>query len=230
MDLDDLLRLREEYERALDTAEDRRATFHRAIRRLYMSGTPLQVIADYLGVSRQRVHQIVGVEPQRTRRRRGRAGAMVIAVLAVALVGSVRAGASIAPLRLSFFNEGVTAVTMQGQRILLLREGGEVRGFLGAVPHLGESLTWCPVERVFLSFAHGELFDSQGRYVSGPATRDLDLVNIEVRGDLISVGRPRVFRSIGRSAGSVSGMVLAAYRDWYEGEGAGTGFCEGGFE
>ncbi len=230
MDLDDLLRLREEYERSLDAAEDQRAAFYRAIRRVYMSGTPLQEIADHLGVSRQRIHQIVGAEPQRGKRRRGGLAAMMIAIMAVGLVGSLRAAALIPPLRLSFLEQGVTTLTIEGQHVMLLREGDALRGFLARVPHLNERLAWCPNERVFLSFAHGELFDRRGRYVSGPATRDLDRVDVRLRGDEIIIDPLRVIRSDGRSAGSVSGPVLAAYRYWYNGHAPFGDFCARGVQ
>jgi DNA-directed RNA polymerase specialized sigma24 family protein len=52
-------KLREEYDRALDAAEARRVAYHEAVLDLYHSGTPLREIAKELGLSHQRVHQIV---------------------------------------------------------------------------------------------------------------------------------------------------------------------------
>jgi ATP-dependent Clp protease ATP-binding subunit ClpA len=64
---DHLLELRHEQERA-------QADFHHAIRRLHAAGGSLREIADELGLSHQRVHQIVGAEEAaaRPRRRHGR--------------------------------------------------------------------------------------------------------------------------------------------------------------
>lgn len=81
MNLDEIRRIREEYESALDVAETKRSAYHHAIRKLYMSGVPLRQIADALGVSHQRVHQIVGEEPPVRRRKRRAAGAAGAAVL-----------------------------------------------------------------------------------------------------------------------------------------------------
>jgi hypothetical protein len=72
--LDQIKKLREEYERALDVAESHRAAYHEAVFDLYRSGAPLREIATELGLSHQRVHQIVSGETLRPRRR-GRAAA-----------------------------------------------------------------------------------------------------------------------------------------------------------
>jgi len=84
MDIDEVRRLREEYETAMDQAGSKRSAYHEAIRKLHMSGFPLRQIADQLGISHQRVHQIVGLTPS-ARKRRGRAmGAAGVAVLVLA--------------------------------------------------------------------------------------------------------------------------------------------------
>ncbi|MEX2293383.1 MAG: ClpX C4-type zinc finger protein [Acidimicrobiales bacterium] len=54
------LQRRETFEQLQDDAERARSGFHRAVRHLYVDGTPLREIADALGLSHQRVHQIVG--------------------------------------------------------------------------------------------------------------------------------------------------------------------------
>jgi hypothetical protein len=57
---DQLLELRHQTER-------KQADLHDAIRRLHASGGSLREIADRLGLSHQRVHQIVdGAEPEKT--------------------------------------------------------------------------------------------------------------------------------------------------------------------
>lgn len=69
-----LRRLRDRYEAALDQAEARRAEYHEAIHEAHASGTPLRQIASELGLSHQRVHQIVeaargeGKEPRKSRK------------------------------------------------------------------------------------------------------------------------------------------------------------------
>jgi ATP-dependent Clp protease ATP-binding subunit ClpA len=64
---DRLLELQHEQERA-------QADLHHAIRRLHAAGGSLREIADELGLSHQRVHQIVGAEsaPRTQQRRHGR--------------------------------------------------------------------------------------------------------------------------------------------------------------
>lgn len=79
-------RLRDEYEAALDEAERLRAQYHREVVKLYRSGVSLREIAEHLGVSHQRVHQIVGVSEPRRSRRRGVTGTVGAAL--VLLVGT----------------------------------------------------------------------------------------------------------------------------------------------
>ena len=95
MDIEEIRRLREEYETALDHAEARRSAYHQAIRKLYMSGVPLRDLADQLGMSHQRVHQIVGQEPPARKRRRlvgGAAVSAVVLLMGVAVWAIVRGG------------------------------------------------------------------------------------------------------------------------------------------
>jgi hypothetical protein len=89
--LDQIKKLREEYERALDSAESHRVAYHEAVLDLYRSGTPLREIAKELGLSHQRVHQIVSGEPPR-RRSLGRAagGIAGVLVLIAATLGALR--------------------------------------------------------------------------------------------------------------------------------------------
>ena len=91
--LDQVKKLREDYERALDAAESHRVAYHQAVLDLYRSGTPLREIAKELGLSHQRVHQIVSGEPPR-RRKLGRAatagGIAGVLVLIAATFGALR--------------------------------------------------------------------------------------------------------------------------------------------
>jgi hypothetical protein len=90
---DQVKKLREDYERALDAAESHRVAYHEAVLNLYRSGTPLREIAKELGLSHQRVHQIVSGEPPR-RRKLGRAatagGIAGVLVLIAATFGALR--------------------------------------------------------------------------------------------------------------------------------------------
>jgi DNA invertase Pin-like site-specific DNA recombinase len=52
-------RSRAEFESQLDELEVAKEEYHEGIRRLYESGASLRWIADELGLSHQRVHQIV---------------------------------------------------------------------------------------------------------------------------------------------------------------------------
>ena len=91
--LEQAKKLREEYERALDAAESRRAAYHQAVLDLHQGGTPLREIAKELGLSHQRVHQIVSGEPPAGRSKLPRAagGAAGIAlILAAATFGALR--------------------------------------------------------------------------------------------------------------------------------------------
>jgi hypothetical protein len=89
--LDQVKKLREDYERALDAAESHRVAYHEAVLNLYRSGTPLREIAKELGLSHQRVHQIVSGEPPRRRSHRRAAGGIAgVLVLIAATFGALR--------------------------------------------------------------------------------------------------------------------------------------------
>jgi DNA-binding CsgD family transcriptional regulator len=82
-------RLRDAYESALDEAERLRDDYHREIVKLHRSGMSLREIAEGLGLSHQRVHQIVSPheEKPRSKARRAAAGGAVAALALV--VGTV---------------------------------------------------------------------------------------------------------------------------------------------
>jgi hypothetical protein len=89
--LEQTKKLREEYERALDVAESRRAAYHEAVLDLHHSGTPLREIAKELGLSHQRVHQIVSGKPQRRSKLPRAAGGIVgLLILVAATFGALR--------------------------------------------------------------------------------------------------------------------------------------------
>lgn len=89
--LEQVKKLREEYERALDAAESRRAAYHKAVLDLYQDGTPLREIAKELGLSHQRVHQIVsGEPPRRSKLPRAAGGLGAVLLVAAAIFGAIR--------------------------------------------------------------------------------------------------------------------------------------------
>jgi lambda repressor-like predicted transcriptional regulator len=90
--LESVKRLREDYERALDAAESHRAAYHDAVLELHRTGMPLREIAAKLGLSHQRVHQIV-TSPAPERRKLGKAAAGVAAAILVA--GAILGGLSL---------------------------------------------------------------------------------------------------------------------------------------
>jgi hypothetical protein len=83
--VEDVKEARAEFETRLDDMDVAKERYYETVRRLYKAGMPLREIAEAVGVSHQRVHQIVGEEPTRSRvtAKRARAGgAAVILVLA----------------------------------------------------------------------------------------------------------------------------------------------------
>jgi transcriptional regulator with XRE-family HTH domain len=79
--------LRDEYESALDEADRRRAAYHREVLKLHRSGMSLREIAEELGISHQRVHQIVGAEEPETQKRRRLAGGAAVIVVLLLIAG-----------------------------------------------------------------------------------------------------------------------------------------------
>lgn len=83
-------RLRDNYESGLDEADRLRDDYHREIVKLHRSGMSLREIAEGLGMSHQRVHQIVSPheDQPRSRTRRtayGAAGGMLLLLVAGSL-------------------------------------------------------------------------------------------------------------------------------------------------
>ena len=83
---------RDDYESAMDEAERLRDEYHREIVKLHRSGMSLREIAEGLGMSHQRVHQIVSPHEERAsgrKVRRGAAGAAGLVVILLLLAGVV---------------------------------------------------------------------------------------------------------------------------------------------
>nr|MBA3690480.1 hypothetical protein [Actinomycetota bacterium] len=81
-------RQRDEYEAAQDEAERLRDDYHREIVKLHRSGMSLREIAEGLGISHQRVHQIVTpfeeTSGSRSNKRRATGAAGVVVILLIA--------------------------------------------------------------------------------------------------------------------------------------------------
>ena len=98
--IEDMQRARAELEARLDEVEEAKQRYHRAIQRLHEAGMPLREIAEAVGLSHQRVHQIVGDSSKRgTARKIANAaargvGIAIIAGIAASLVGSALDGQS----------------------------------------------------------------------------------------------------------------------------------------
>lgn len=61
--VEDVKEARAEFEARLDDLDVAKERYYDSVRRLYKAGMPLREIADAIGISHQRVHQIVGEEP-----------------------------------------------------------------------------------------------------------------------------------------------------------------------
>ncbi len=80
---------RAEFEARLDDVDVAKERYYETVRRLYDQGMPLREIAETIGVSHQRVHQIVGEKPQRGKAKRAlakhaRAGSAALVIVALA--------------------------------------------------------------------------------------------------------------------------------------------------
>jgi nitrite reductase/ring-hydroxylating ferredoxin subunit len=108
-----------------------------------------------------------------------------IVVVAVTLTGLIRAELE-QPLGLRRPAPGeVYAATVQGHRVWISNQNGEVFAFLDDANHMegGESLWWCHAERLFAAPTHGELFGPAGERIAGPAARGLDRVGVSEHAD-----------------------------------------------
>ncbi len=102
--LERLRDMRDDYEAALDGAARLRDDYHRELVKLHRSGMSLREIAEALGISHQRVHQIVSPRDEETiRPKRKAAGAVVASAIVVCLIAAgaalfIRSGKSEPPI------------------------------------------------------------------------------------------------------------------------------------
>jgi plastocyanin len=128
---------------------------------------------------------------------------VVLSLVAVWLVGSRSSGPATSPrgvpssrvvrLPLRSLPEGVTARTLRGTPVLLVRNHSHVTTFLTRVDGLPgqRALAWCPGAHVFATPTLTAVFDAQGRAIQGSAraglsrlatTVDNQTVNIDLTG------------------------------------------------
>jgi Rieske Fe-S protein len=67
------------------------------------------------------------------------------------------------------------------------REDGSVLAFSSICPHLGCSVDYLPESRGFNCPCHGSAFTSEGRVISGPSPRPLDLLEARIEGGRVLV-------------------------------------------
>lgn len=155
---------------------------------------------------------------------------VALLLVSVVVVGTVRLAFPPGPpaLPLIQFAQGITYWPYGGEPAFILREGAVLTGFLARSTAPGrERLQFCPAERAFVAPEDTSLWDARGRYVAGPAPRDLDRVAVRVDPitDYVTVDASTVTRAAGRSEdGSVSGEAGEAYQLYRAGE-PNAGFC-----
>lgn len=132
-------------------------------------------------------HRNLPLPPPGTGRRRS------LVILAVLLVGLPAAF-----LIRSSVDEGwraVTTVAVLQERDVIFVPDAHVflvaadrpLALSSASPHLGEPMSYCAAGPNFVSLAHGETFDREGRYLDGPAPRGMDRVGIRVRDGVVQI-------------------------------------------
>ena len=86
-----------------------------------------------------------------------------------------------AGVALSDVPQGVTLHHIQGEDVWIDRSGEQLTVFRNDAHHLsGEGVVFCANQNVFMSPAHGELFDRHGVALDGPASRGLDRFPVSV--------------------------------------------------
>jgi hypothetical protein len=125
--LEQAKKLREEYERALDAAESRRTAYHQAVLDLHSSGTPLREIAKELGLSHQRVHQMVSGDTRRPKKLPRAAGGIAGVLVLVAATFAALWLANAAPFVSHTGKVAVVHVLRPRPALVALRGFGGIR-------------------------------------------------------------------------------------------------------
>lgn len=77
-----------------------------------------------------------------------------------------------------------------GEDYILVKASGEVLAFSRKCPHLGCKLNFDPVQSLISCPCHGSKFSLQGKYISGPAKKDLSRLNTKPSDKGISLALP----------------------------------------
>ncbi len=73
---------------------------------------------------------------------------------------------------------------------ILVKVSGEILAFSRRCPHLGCKLNFDPVQNLISCPCHGSKFTLQGKYISGPAKKDLSRLNTKPSDKGISLALP----------------------------------------
>ncbi len=130
----------------------------------------------------------------------GIATVIALLVTAIAVVGhgdtttlTARRGNTVT-LSLDSIPKGVSARTLQGTAVFLMRHGHRLTVFISDPQRFPTEteLWWCPKERIFGTPAGGEAFARNGAKLGGPSRRGLDRLETKVRGTEVSIFLQRV--------------------------------------
>ncbi len=77
-------------------------------------------------------------------------------------------------------DEGKT-VSFEGKTMSIYRDPeGQLHAVTSACTHMGGNVDWNNTEKSWDCPCHGARFDIQGKLLNGPATKDLDIINLEI--------------------------------------------------
>ena len=85
--------------------------------------------------------------------------------------------------------------------VMLARYQGKVMALAMACPHQQAAVRWRPKEQRFQCSKHDSMYQPNGTYTSGRATRNLDRFPIRREGDAVIVNVTQVFKSDQDAAG-----------------------------
>lgn len=88
-------------------------------------------------------------------------------------------------LELGQVPQGVSLHRVQTERVFLIREAQEIRGFDAQTPRSLNQLWWCPNEQVFLSPRDGIIFNPGGRLLRGSAPTNMIEFEVEVVAEVV---------------------------------------------
>ncbi|HLN65063.1 MAG TPA: Rieske 2Fe-2S domain-containing protein [Symbiobacteriaceae bacterium] len=95
------------------------------------------------------------------------------------------------PQKLSEIKVGDVIPVREGKFYLTRAEDGIMALYWKCV-HLGCTVPWNAQEHKFMCPCHGSVYDIHGQNVAGPAPRPLDMMEITVKGDEITVNTGKI--------------------------------------